>query len=128
MILEHRPFNEFDMAGVIELVNRYKAAGLDADQNVDNKERGVVRVAFENPVSRDGSIVIFDVHKLSRRKFAFRRVHWIVQLCSRDSSGVFKQHGCVAAPTQANALHKAEVDLKHGFLSVKDFSMASKAS
>jgi hypothetical protein len=29
---EHRPYNEFDMAGITELVTRYKAAGLDADE------------------------------------------------------------------------------------------------
>jgi hypothetical protein len=109
-------------------LNRYKAAGLRADYNIDQKAAGIVRVVFENPMTRDGSLVVFDVHKVARPGWLGDRAHWVVQLSSKQSGvGTLTQHGCVAGKTQAHALSAAELDLKHGFLSVADFELAATA-
>ena len=124
----HLPFNEFDMAGITNAVSRYKSAGLRADYSIDKKGcRRIVLIALENPVTRDGSIAIFEIHKVTRPSFSGRKAWWVVQMFSRDSdTEATKQHGCVAAATQAAVLTSAEVNLKHGFLSIANFDMAAE--
>ena len=74
MMIKHLPFNEFDMCATTNAVNRYKGAGLWVDYNVKQKGTGVVSIVLENPVTQDGSLAIFDVHKLARPVwFAVRR-------------------------------------------------------
>jgi hypothetical protein len=125
-MVEHLQFNEFDMAGVTNAVSRYEEAGLRADYNITDRGAGVVSIVFENPMTRDGSLVIFDIHKVARPRWFGKKAHWVVQLSSKHL-GVEAptKHGCVEGSTQAHALSAAELDLKHGFLSIADFELAS---
>lgn len=125
--VEHLPFNEFDMAGITTAVTRYKSAGLWADFNVEARERGVVRITLENPVKRDGSFALFELHKLARRGFLRKKVYWVIQMYSQQGkTAVPVPHGCVFGTTQAVALSEAEWDLRFGFLSVLKFADAAQ--
>ena len=50
---KHLAFNEFDMAGITNVVSRYKSAGLRADYDIADKAAGMVRIVFENPMRRE---------------------------------------------------------------------------
>jgi hypothetical protein len=122
---KHLPFNEFDMSGVTNAVNRYKAAGLRADYSIEGKDAGIVSIVFENPVKGDGSLVVFEVHKLTRPGWIGEKAWWVVQLWSRSTNGDDKR-GCVCGKMQAVALTEAETDLRFNFMSICDFELASQ--
>ena len=126
---KHLPFNDFDMAGVTSAVTRYKSAGLCSDYNIEQKNEGIVRIRFENPVRKDGSFAIFELHKLARRGLLRKKAHWVVQMHSqRDGAAPTVPHGCAWGSIQAKALSEAEIDLKHNFLSIVSFEMAAEAN
>ncbi len=125
---KHLPYTDFDIAGIVSAVNRYKEAGLRADYDPRQKAEGLVRVIFANPIRQDGSFVAFDVHKLAARRGWFGdKAYWVIQLWSREPDGVFEMRGCVSGAVQGKALSEAEKDLQHGFLSVCDFDLAVRA-
>jgi hypothetical protein len=127
-MIEHLAFTEFDMAGITNTVTRYKEAGLQADFDINDKQLGVVGIALENPIRRDGTIVIFEIHKLAKPGLFGRKAHWVVQLYSQDGGPSSRiKRGCVAASMQAYAISSAEKDLYHGFVSVADFDLAAIA-
>jgi hypothetical protein len=128
-MVKHLPFSEFDMAGISNAVGRYKEAGLRADYNIAEKAAGIVRIVFENPTTPDGSLIVFDVHKVARPGWLVGdKAHWVVQLSSKQpGTKIIEQHGCVTGKTQAHALSAAEIDLKHGFLSVANFELSAQA-
>ena len=111
MMVKHLPFNEFDMCAVTNTVNRYKGAGLWADYDIDQKAAGVIGIALENP--RNGSLALFEVHKLARPGWLGKRAMWVVHLWSQPpGSTVGETQGWVTGKTQAHALMKAEVHLR----------------
>jgi len=117
--VDHLPLNEFDLAGVTAAVNRYQSVGLKADYDFRCRNDGIAVISFENPMRQDGSIAIFDVHKIARQGFLRTRAYWVVQLYSKITEGaVAMPHGCVYGSTQAVALSEAEQDVRAGFLSV----------
>ncbi|MPZ37243.1 MAG: hypothetical protein GEU95_04140 [Rhizobiales bacterium] len=122
---KHLGFNDYDIAGITNAITRYKSAGLRADYDITDKAAGVVRIVLENPVSRDGSLVVFDVHKVGRRGWFRDKANWVVQLASKQPGTDLQQHGCVSGTMQAFALSAAEVDLKHGFLSKATFDLCA---
>ncbi len=126
-MVEHLPFNEFDMAGVTNTVERLKNTGLYTDYSDDDKEAGIVKIGFENPVTRDGSLVLFVIHKVARPGSSVIRLGWVVQLCSKLPGAEKINHGCVKGVTQVGAVFAAEADLKQGFLSGDDLETAAAA-
>lgn len=125
---EHAPINEYDMALVTNCVTRYKAAGLESNYDVEDRQKGIVRIIMENPVRRDGSIVILEIHKLMRSGVIFRKTHWVVQLYSAsDHIQPLRAHGCSFGNTQARAVTEAERDIQANFLSVCSFDLAARA-
>jgi hypothetical protein len=122
---DHLPFNDFDMAGVTNLVTLYKGAGLQANCSIEEKDKGIVRIAFQYP---DGLIVVFDIHKIAKSGFFRKKPHWVIQLHSQAPSQELKRQGCVSAVTQAHVIRAAEEDIKHGFVSVCTFETAADTS
>ncbi|MGY2938847.1 hypothetical protein ACVWZ6_008449 [Bradyrhizobium sp. GM6.1] len=124
-MIEHLSFNEFDMAGITNAVSRYKSAGLRADYDISEKASGVVRIALDNPIAQDGSIAIFEIHKVARSGWLGKKAGWVVQLFSQSPGSNENKHGCVGEKTLAFAISEAEMDLRHGFLSVADIELAA---
>lgn len=125
-MVKHLSFTEFDMAAVTNTVNRYKSAGLNANYNLDQRDRGIVAIAFENPVHRDGSTVLFEIHKLARKGWLREKAHWVVQIYSQNAGeSDFAKHGCSFGSTQVVAISDAEQDVRYGFTSVLDFELAA---
>jgi hypothetical protein len=125
----HIPFNDFDMAAVTNKITDYKKDDLKADFDITRSEQGIVSVAVENWRDRDGSFIIFEIHKVGKKRFMGHRVSWIVQLYSkktRDSEPV--KHGCSTGDKQVDAIFEAELDAMHGFLSICDFELAYSAA
>jgi hypothetical protein len=123
--IRHLAFGPSDVDGVTRAVNAFKTAGLRADTSIDQMAGGIVRLVFEHP-TRDGSLVVFDIHKLARSGWFGDKTHWVVQLWSKQpGADAPQQHGCVAGKTQADALSAAEVDMKHGFRSVTSFAVSA---
>jgi len=113
MMVKHLPFNEFDMCAITNAVSRYKGAGLWADYNVKRKGTGVVSIVLENPVTKDGSLAIFDVHKLARPVWFGVRALWVVELWSQQPGRKAAETlGCVTGKTQAHALLEAETRMR----------------
>src|SRR5262245_55494175 len=113
MMVKHLPFNEFDMCAVTNAVNRYKGAGLWADYNIEQKAAGVVGIVLENPMTRDGSLTVFEVHKLARPAWFGKRAMWVVGLWLQPpGSALGETRGWVTGKTQAHALMRAEIHLQ----------------
>ena len=121
---KHLPFDDLDMSGIRDAVHRYKKAGVHADNSTHQKREGIVRIAFANPYQRDGSIVIFELHKLAQHTFFREQAYWVVQLFSQAPEESVIKRGCVAADTLEDAISNAESDLHHGFVSVTNFEDA----
>lgn len=128
-MVQHLPFSNFDMAGITQTVDRYKTAGLHPEYNADEKAQGVVSISFENPMGVGESLwVHFEIHKVARKRwFGVSKPHWVVQLRSQGANSIVDKRGCVAASTQAHAISAAEVDMKHRFVSICSFELASEA-
>ena len=117
------------MSAITNAVSRYKDAGLLADYNIEKKAAGVVSILFENPTTRDGSLVVFEVHKLAGRGWFGVRARWVVQLRSRRAeSATAEKQGCVAGRMLTHALTEAENDALLGFRSTRNFESALKAN
>ena len=88
---------------------------------------GVARVCLENIAAMDGSLMVFEIHKLGTKGFLWTKAFWVVQLYSAsDASGPLKKRGCVWGKTCVSAIHEAHIDVKYGFMSIADFEMASR--
>jgi hypothetical protein len=113
MMVKHLPYNEFDMCAITNAVNRYKAAGLRADYNIEQKAAGVVSIVLENLMMRNGSLALFEVHKLARPTWFGQRALWVVQLWSQPRGGkAAEKRGCVTGKMQVHALTEAEAHLR----------------
>lgn len=122
-------YNDFDLAAVTNFVSDAKRDGLKADYDLSKKENGVVSVVCENWKRRDGSYVIFEIHKIGKARLLGHRVSWIVQLYDRQTrESVPVKKGCVSGDKQVTAIHEASLDVKHDFLSVCDFELAYSAA
>ena len=78
-------------------------------------------------MKRDGSEVMFEIHKLTRPGWFREKPWWVVQLWSKASAdGEVEKRGCVAAKMQAYALSEAETDVRFNFMSVCDFKLAAQ--
>jgi hypothetical protein len=122
-------FNDFDMAAVTNKVSDAKSDGLLADYDTSRKIQGVVSIAVENWRDRDGSFVIFEIHKVGKKRLIGYKVSWIVQLYTKESRDAKPQkHGCSFGNQQVNAVYEAQLDFMHGCLSVCDFQLAYSAA
>ena len=75
----------------------------------------------------DGSLVVFEVHKLTRPGWFGEKAWWVVQLWSKSPDGDGdEKRGCVSGKIQAVALTEAETDLRFNFMSICDFELASQ--
>ena len=70
--------------------------------------------------------MVFEIHKLGKRGLVRTKTFWVVQLYSAiGPDGPLDRRGCVWGRTCVSAIFDAHLDVKHGFLSVADFEMAS---
>ena len=118
--------NDFDLAAITHDVDNWRSHGKFASYDISRRTQGVATVVLDNLAAADGSLMVFEVHKLGRRRFFRVRPFWVVQLYSSpDASGPFEKHGCVWGKMCVSAIHEAHLDVKHGFLSIANFQMAS---
>jgi hypothetical protein len=96
IMVKHLPFNEFDMCAITNAVNRYKAVGLRADYNTEQKAAGVVSIVLENAMTRDRSLALFEVDKLARPTWFGQKALWVVQLRSQPPGGRTAEKGRVS--------------------------------
>ena len=117
--------NDLDISGITNEANKWKADGYYADYNLSKKSEGLAMLALENLVTGDGSVAYFEIHKLQKRhQFGFK-TRWIIQLHSSDEvGGKLEQHGCVSGITLIGTMIEAQLDLKHGFRSGRDYELA----
>jgi hypothetical protein len=124
-MFKHLTLNEFDMVGVSNAIKRYEDSGLAPDCELRSREEGKIWIKIINPMMPD-TFAIFALHKLAKPGWFKDKAHWVIQLSSQDENGI-RTRGCVAASTQATVFSKAEVDLKHGFLSIASFALAAES-
>jgi hypothetical protein len=124
---EHLPCNDFDVAGIRAVISRYKTAGLRANIDIQHKNSGIIRIIFDNPIKRDGSAAMFELHKLARRTLFRKKSRWVVQMYSAENDGQIPMpHGCVVGATLATALSEAEADLQFNYMSILSFREAAQ--
>ena len=118
--------SDFDLAAITHDVDNWQSHGKFGAYDITERRRGVARVCLENLATADGSLMVFEIHKLGRKRFLRTRAFWVVQLYStRDAEGTLERRGCVWGRTCVGAIHEAHLDVKHGFLSIADFGLAS---
>lgn len=121
----HASINDYDLAAITNEVNIWKKHKKYGDYDISGKVSGVAVLALENIAAGDGSIMIFEIHKVSKKGFLRRKTGWIVQLYSKSASDSEPtKHGCVSASTLVGAIHQAHLDVKHGFMSIADFNLS----
>ncbi|WP_299606100.1 hypothetical protein [uncultured Tateyamaria sp.] len=121
----HTSINDYDLAAITNEVNEWKKHNKYGDYDISGKASGVVVLALENIAAGDGSIMIFEIHKVSRKGLLRRKTGWIVQLYSKSApKSEPTRHGCVSGSTLVGAIHQAHLDVKHGFMSVADFDLS----
>jgi hypothetical protein len=76
-------------------------------------------------MTRDGSVALFEIHKIAHKGWFGRKAYWVVQLYSQLPSGDVVKMGCVSEKVLAYAISSAEHDLKDGFISICDFGQAA---
>ena len=124
----HTSINDYDTTAITNEVNEWKKHNKYGNYDLSNKASGVAVLALENIVADDGSIMIFEIHKVSKKGFLRRKIGWIVQLYSKSSPDDDPiKHGCVSASTLVGAIQQAHLDVKHGFLSIADFHLSVDA-
>lgn len=124
--LPHTAFNEFDATGVTNTVNDFKSAGLKADYDLRDAPGGTVRIIVQDWRKRDGSKIIFEIHKLAKGGILWTKRRWVVQLYSLAPPDFAPlKRGCSYGKYQMLALHQAKVDVEFDFLSILDFDLAA---
>ena len=115
----HAPINDYDLAAITNEVNEWKKYGKYGDYDISSKASGISVIALENIAAGDGSTMVFEIHKVTKKGFLWRKIGWIIQLYSMPSPNddPMKQ-GCVWACTLTGAIHEAHLDVKHGFMSI----------
>jgi len=123
--MTHLAFNDFDMSAVTDKVTKCKRDTLSADYDIEKKEEGIVSIQIDHPIKRDGTFVIYEIHKVGRKRFVGHKVYWLVQLYSKDSQHSKPvTHGCSFGETQVGAVYEADKDILNNFLNVLDFKSA----
>ena len=118
--------NDFDLAAITLDVDNWQSHGKLASYDITRRQQGIAMVCLENLAAADGSLMVFEIHKLGKRGLLRTKAFWVVQLYSAvDPDAPLKRRGCVWGKTCVSAIHEAHIDVKHGFLSVADFEMAS---
>ena len=118
--------NRFDLAAITHDVDNWRSHGRYASCDLARTEEGVATVSLENLAAGDGSLMVFEIHKLGKRGLVRNKAFWVVQLYSAIGPDEhLDRRGCVWGKTCVSAIFDAHVDVKHGFLSVADFEMAS---
>ena len=118
--------NGFDLAAITHDVDDWLSHGKYASCDTSRCRDGVATVRLENLAAADGSLMVFEMHKLGRRGLLRTRSFWVVQLYSAvGPDGPLAMRGCVWGKTCASAILDAHRDVRHGFLSIADFEMAS---
>lgn len=124
----HTSINDYDLAAITNEVSEWKKHNKYGDYDISSKASGVAVLALENIAAGDGSTMIFEIHKVSKKGFFGSKTGWIVQLYSKSNpSSEPTRHGCVRASTLVGAIHQAHLDVKHGFMSVADFDLCVAA-
>ena len=118
--------NGFDLAAITNDVDDWRSHGKYASCDTTRTHEGVATVSLENLAAGDGSLMVFEIHKLGKRGLVHTRSFWVVQLYSAvGPDGPLARRGCVWGKTSVSAILDAHRDVRHGFLSVADFEMAS---
>ena len=121
--------NDFDLAAITHDVDNWQSHGKFASYDITARQHGMARVCLENLAAADRSLMclmVFEIHKLGKRGLLRTKAFWVVQLYSSvDPGGPLERRGCLWGKTCVSVIHEVHIDVKHGFLSVADFEMAS---
>lgn len=124
----HTSINDYDLAAITNEVSEWKKHNKYGDYDISGKASGVAVLALENIAAGDGSIMIFEIHKVSKKGFLRKKTGWIVQLYSKLApESEPTKHGCVSASTLVGAIKQAHLDVKYGFMSIADFDLSVRA-
>lgn len=124
----HTSINDYDLAAITNEVNEWKKHTKYGDYDISGKASGTTVLALENIAAGDGSVMIFEIHKVTKKGLLRRKVGWIVQLYSKTSpESESTKHGCVSASTLVGAIQQAHLDVKCGFMSIADFDLSVAA-
>ena len=125
--IQRLPISDFDLSAITHDVEKWQTHGKFASYDITRRREGVAKIFLENLAAEDGSLMIFEIHKLGRKGLFRMKAFWVVQLYSAlDTNGSLERHGCVWGKMCVSAIHQAHLDVKYGFMSIADFEMASQ--
>ncbi|MBT4932883.1 MAG: hypothetical protein HOJ87_05825 [Rhodospirillaceae bacterium] len=117
------------MAAITNKIADAKRDGLAADYDLSRSDDGIISLAIENWRDRNGSFVIFEIHKVGKKRIIGHRVSWVVQLYFKENKNAQPvKHGCSLAKTQVHAIHAAGLDFMQGFRNGCGFELAYSAA
>ena len=119
--------NDFDLAAITNEVNDWKSHGKFASYDISQRHQGLAWICLENLAAADGSIMVFEIHKLGSKRLFRTKAFWVIQLFSAlYLDGPVERHGCVLGKMLVSAIQAAHNDVGHGFVSVMDLTMATR--
>ncbi|WP_420336254.1 hypothetical protein [Roseibium sp.] len=119
------PINDYDLAAITNEVSVWKSEGYFAEYDIEHRRGGLATLSLENIFLFDGSITIYEIHKIGRKGFLGKKSRWVIQLNSvYPYSRELVQHGCITGTMLAITINDAQKDVRHGFLSILDLDSA----
>lgn len=127
--MQHSEINDYDLAAINNQVNKWQTHGKYAAQDISRRSQGVAFLILENVFAADGTYAILEIHKLAKSGFFRTKAAWVIQMHkSADLKAPSEKKGCVRGSMLVSAIMEAELDMKHGFISVADFNLSAAAA
>ncbi len=110
--MEYSPFNTFDMVAVSDKISLFRKDNLSVECDDSKKEKGIVSLKVEHPMKRDGTFIIYEIHKTEIKRFIGKKNIWLVQIYSQQSSSSkLTKIGCCSGKSQIKAIYAADKDI-----------------
>ena len=113
------PYNEFDMAAITDKIKLFNKAGLRAHYDSKKREEGIVSIITQNPINMDGTLLIYEIHKVGKEKLIGKEVIWIIRLLTQEDqySEKIEQAYCYGG-RQVQAIVEADLQVQNNFPSI----------
>ena len=110
--MQYSAFNDFDMVAIQDKINLFKKDNLSAKYDDSKREKGIVSLKVDHPMKRDGTFIIYEIHKTEIKRFIGKKNIWLVQIYSQQSSSSkLNKIGCCSGKSQVKAIYAADKDI-----------------
>ena len=107
------------MAAITDKIKLFNNAGLTAHYDSKKREEGIVSIITQNPINMDGTLLIYEIHKVGKQKLIGKEVIWIIRLLTQEdqNSEKIEQAYCYGG-RQVQAIVEADHQVQNNFPSI----------